>query len=69
MRINVRNIIDMWDNKGYSSAERQKDFKAILKYYNSIINYIDLGILTINIHSMIKIEYKDILTDMKDVLA
>lgn len=69
MRINVRNIIDMWDNKSYSSAERQKEFKAILKYYNSIINYIDFGILTINIHSMIKIEYKDILTDMKDVLA
>lgn len=69
MRINVRKIIDMWNKKNYSSDERCKDFNAILNYYDSIINYTDLGILTINIHSMINIEYKDILTDMQEVLV
>lgn len=51
MRINVRKIIDMWNNKNYSSEERSKDFNAILKYYDRIINYTDLGILTINIYT------------------
>ena len=51
MRINVRKIIDMWDKKNYTSEERCKDFNAILKYYSRIINYTDLGVLTININS------------------
>lgn len=51
MRINVRKIIDMWNKKNYSSEERSKDLSAILKYYDRIINYTDLGILTINIYS------------------
>ena len=51
MKINVRQIIDMWNNKNYTSEERCKDFNAILKYCGKIINYTDLGILTININS------------------
>ena len=64
MRINVRKIIDMWDKKDYSSEERCKDFNAILKYYSRIINYTDLGILTINIHTAVSAECKDILREV-----
>lgn len=60
MQINVRKIIDMWNKKNYSSEERSKDFRAILKYYDRIINYTDLGILTINIHTTMFVECKDI---------
>lgn len=59
MRINVRKIIDMWNKKNYSSDERSKDFRAILKYYDRIINYTDLGILTINIHKTVFVECED----------
>ena len=69
MRINVQKIIDMWNKKNYTSEERSKDFKAILKYYNSIINYSDLGILTINIHTLVSIECDDILKDMREVFG
>lgn len=55
MRINVRKIIDMWNNKNYTSVERSKDFRAILKYCDRIINYTDLGILTINIHTRMSV--------------
>lgn len=55
MRINVRKIIGMWNNKNYTSDERSKDFRAILKYYGRIINYTDLGILTINIHTRMSV--------------
>ena len=51
MKVNVQKIIDMWNNKNYTSEERCKDFNAILKYYSRIINYADLGLLTININS------------------
>ena len=64
MRINVRKIIDMWDKKHYSSEERCKDFNAILKYYGQIINYTDLGILTINIHTTVSVECADILREV-----
>ena len=64
MRINVRKIIDMWNNKNYTSEERCKDFNAILKYYGKIINYTDLGILTINIHTTVSAECKDILREV-----
>lgn len=64
MRINVWKIIDMWDNKNYTSEERCKDFNAILKYYDKIINYTDLGILTINIHTAVSAEVKDILREV-----
>ena len=65
MRINVRKIIDMWDKKHYSSSdERCKDFNAILKYYGKIINYADLGILTINIHTAVSDECEDILREV-----
>lgn len=57
MRINVRRIINMWNNKNYTCEERTKDFNAILKYYDRIINYRDLGILTINIHTTVDIIY------------
>lgn len=69
MRINVRKIIDMWDKNHYSSEERCKDFNAILNYYSSIINYADLGILTINIHTTVSVECEDILRDMRDVFG
>lgn len=69
MRINVRKIIDMWNNKNYTSEERCKDFNAILKYYSRIINYTDLGILTINIHTTVSIECEYILRDIQEVLA
>ena len=69
MRINVRKIIDMWNNKNYSSDERCKDFRAILKYYGRIINYTDLGILTINIHTTLSVECEDILQDMREVFG
>ena len=58
----------MWDKKRYSSDERCKDFNAILNYYSSIINYTDLGILTINIHTTVSIECKDILQDMREAV-
>ena len=58
MRINVRKIIDMWNNKNYTSEERCKDFNAILNYYDRIINYTDLGILTINIHTTVSKRYE-----------
>ena len=61
MRINVRKIIDMWNNKNYTSDERFKDFNAILKYYGKIINYTDLGILTINIHTTMSVECEDMI--------
>lgn len=64
MRINVRKIIDMWNNKNYTSEERSKDFNAILKYYGKIINYTDLGILTINIHTVVSAECKDIIREV-----
>ena len=64
MRINVRKIIDMWNKKSYTSDERCEDFRAILKYYDRIINYIDLGILTINIHTTLSVECEDILKDI-----
>ena len=51
MKINAQKIIEMWNNKNYTSKERFKDFNALLKYYSSIINYTDLGLLTININS------------------
>ena len=44
MKINAKKIIEMWDKKNFTSEERKKDFK-------SIINYADLGLLTININS------------------
>ena len=69
MRINVRKIIDMWNKKNYTSEERSKDFKALLKYYNNIINYADLGILSINIHTLVSIECDDILKDMREVFG
>lgn len=69
MRINVRKIIDMWDKNHYSSDERCKDFNAILKYYSRIINYTDLGILTINIHTTMFVECEDILRDMIEVFG
>lgn len=69
MRINVRKIIDMWDKKNYSSDERCKDFNAILKYYGKIINYADLGILTINIHTAVSAECEDILRDIREVFV
>ena len=59
MRINVQKIIDMWNNKNYTSEERCKDFNAILNYYDRIINYTDLGILTINIHTTMSVECED----------
>ena len=64
MRINVLKIIDMWNNKNYSSEERCKDFNSILKYYGKIINYTDLGILTINIHRAVSVECEDILREV-----
>ena len=69
MRINVRKIIDMWNNKNYTSEERCKDFNAILNYYSSIINYADLGILTINIHTTVSVECEDILRDMREMFG
>lgn len=69
MRINAKKIIDMWDNKNYNSEERSKDFNAILKYYGRIINYTDLGILTINIHTTVSVECEDILRDMREVFG
>ena len=60
MRINVQKIIDMWNKKNYSSDERQKDFKSLLNHYNSIINYTDLGFLTINIHEEQSLEIRDL---------
>lgn len=64
MRINVWKIIDMWNKKNYTSEERCKDFNAILKYYSRIINYTDLGILTINIHTALSVECEDILREV-----
>lgn len=71
MRINVRKIIDMWNKKNYSSDERCKDFRAILKYYDRIINYTDLEILAINIYKTLSDEWKckDILKDMREVFG
>ena len=51
MRINAYKIIEMWEKKNFTSEERRKDFNAILKYCGRIINYADLGLLTININS------------------
>ena len=51
MKINVNKVIEMWDKKNFTSEERKKDFKSIIKYYDRIINYADLGLLTININS------------------
>lgn len=65
MRINVRKIIDMWNNKNYTSEEKCKDFDAILKYYYNISNYTDLGILTINIRTTVYVDTDDILKDKR----
>lgn len=65
MRINVRKIIDMWNNKNYTNEERCKDFDAILKYYYNINNYTDLGILTINIRTTVYVDTDDILKDKR----
>ena len=51
MRINAQKVIKMWDKKNFTIEERKKDFKSIINYYDNIINYADLGILTININS------------------
>lgn len=64
MRINVWKIIDMWNKKNYTSEERCKDFNSILKYYSRIINYTDLGILTININTALSVECEDILREV-----
>ena len=64
MKINVEKIIEMWDKKNFTSEERCKDFNAILKYCGKIINYKDLGILTINIHTTVSAECKDILREV-----
>ena len=60
MRINVRKIIDMWNNKNYSSDERSKELLVLLNHYNNIKNYVDLGFLTINIHLEQRLEIRDI---------
>ena len=64
MKINVQKIIEMWDKKKYSSDKRCKELNALLKYYNRIINFTDLGILTINIHATVTNEYKDIIQNI-----
>ena len=51
MKINAQKIIEMWDKKNFTSEERKKDFKSIIKYYSSIIKYTDFILLTININS------------------
>ena len=51
MIINAQKIIQMWDKKNFTSEERKRDFKSIINYYDSIINYTDLELLTININS------------------
>ena len=51
MKINIQKVIEMWDKKNFTSEERKKDFKSIIKYYDHIINYTDLGLLAININS------------------
>ena len=51
MKINIQKVIDMWDKKNFTREERKRDFKSIIKYYASIINYADLGLLTININN------------------
>ena len=51
MIINAQKIIEMWDKKNLTSEERKKDFNSIINYYDSITNYADLGLLTININS------------------
>ena len=51
MKINVQKILEMWDRKNFTIEERKKDFKAIINYYDNIINHADLGLLTININS------------------
>ena len=51
MKINIQKIIEMWEQKNFTSEERKKDFESIINYYDSIINYTDLGLLTININS------------------
>ena len=48
MKINAYKIIEMWEQKNFTSEERKKDFKSIINYYGRIINYADLGLLTIN---------------------
>lgn len=51
MKINAQKIIEMWEQKNFTSEERKKDFKAIINYYDNITNYADLGLLTIHINS------------------
>lgn len=51
MKINAYKVIEMWDKKNFTSEERKRDFKAIINYYGNIINYTDLGLLTININA------------------
>ena len=51
MVINAQKVIEMWDRKNFTSEERKKDFKSIINYYDSITNYADLGLLTININA------------------
>lgn len=61
MKINVGNIIDMWNRKNYSSEERSADLRSILNHFKEIRNFSDLGILTINIH---KVEENEIIRDI-----
>ena len=51
MKINAQKVIEMWDKKNFTSEQRTNDFKSIINYYDNIINYTDLGLLTININS------------------
>ena len=51
MKINIQRVIEMWDKKNFTSEERKKDFNSIINYYDKIINFTDLGLLTININS------------------
>ena len=51
MKINIQRVIEMWEKKNFTSEERKKDFKSIIKHYDNITNYADLGLLTININS------------------
>ena len=51
MKINAQKIIEMWEQKNFTSEERKRDFKSLINYYDNITNYADLGLLTINIIS------------------
>ena len=51
MKLNIQKVIEMWERKNFTSEERKKDFKSIINYYDKIINFTDLGLLTIIINS------------------